>query len=173
VTDELRVLFVCTANICRSPFMELLARRLAGPSLAVSSAGTHGFLEHPMDATMATTLSERGVAPDAFASRRLTAGLIDASDVVLTAESSHRQFVLDEYPTAFRKVFTLGQFAEAVVRNPELAGRDLVVAAGARRPPSIPAHDVPDPYGRGRDAAAAAAAQIEDLLGSIIPALST
>jgi len=25
----LRVLFVCTANICRSPYMELLARHLA------------------------------------------------------------------------------------------------------------------------------------------------
>ena len=31
----LNVLFVCTANICRSPFMEITARELAGPDAAV------------------------------------------------------------------------------------------------------------------------------------------
>ena len=43
--SPLHVLFVCTANICRSPFMEMAARELAGPDAAVefSSAGTHGF----------------------------------------------------------------------------------------------------------------------------------
>ena len=30
-TEPLSVLFVCTANICRSPYMELLARHLARP----------------------------------------------------------------------------------------------------------------------------------------------
>ena len=30
MSDPLRVLFVCTANISRSPFMELTARSLAG-----------------------------------------------------------------------------------------------------------------------------------------------
>ena len=33
---------------------------------------------------------------------------------MLTAESSHRSFILDDHPGDFRKVFTLGQFAEAV-----------------------------------------------------------
>ncbi len=57
--DPLKVLFVCTANICRSPFMELVARQLAGPDAAVefSSAGTHGFRDHPMDDVMAGTLA--------------------------------------------------------------------------------------------------------------------
>ena len=47
----LNVLFVCTANICRSPFMEITARELAGQDAPVefSSAGTHGFREYPMD----------------------------------------------------------------------------------------------------------------------------
>ena len=43
--------------------MELAARELAGPDAPVefSSAGTHGFREHPMDEPMAGTLTERGV----------------------------------------------------------------------------------------------------------------
>lgn len=173
MTERLRVLFVCTANICRSPFMELLAGSLAGGRLIPSSAGTHGFTDHAMDDAMATTLTERGVPFEAFRSRRLTGALVDEADLVLTAEATHRQFVLEEHPTAFRTVFTLGQFAEAVRRNPGLFGRKLVAAAGTRRPPSIPDHDVADPYGCGPEAAAAGAAMMEDLLRLIVPALTS
>ena len=54
----MRVLFVCTANICRSPSMELMARALVGDGtdLAFASAGTHGFVDHEMDATMAAAV---------------------------------------------------------------------------------------------------------------------
>ena len=42
MSEPLRVLFVCTANICRSPAMELIARDLAGSAEVVfTSAGTH------------------------------------------------------------------------------------------------------------------------------------
>ena len=43
MSEPLRVLFVCTANICRSPFMEIYARSLAGDGVVVSSAGTYGM----------------------------------------------------------------------------------------------------------------------------------
>lgn len=172
MTGPLRILFVCTANICRSPFMELLTRQLAAGALQVSSAGTHGFEENPMDATMAVGLTDRGVSFEDFRSRRLTVELVDAADLVLTAEASHRQFVLEEHPAAFRKVFTLGQFAEAVRRSPELSGRELVAAAGARRPPTDPSQDVADPYRRGAEAAASSAERIEELLRVVVPALA-
>ena len=98
----LHVLFVCTANICRSPFMELTARHLAGPDATVvfSSAGTHGFREHPMDAVMADTLEPRGIATDTFLSRPLTATMVHEADLVLTAEGTHRTFILDDHPHA-------------------------------------------------------------------------
>ena len=44
----MNVLFVCTANICRSPFMELLARELTPEGAVYSSAGTRGFTDAPM-----------------------------------------------------------------------------------------------------------------------------
>jgi sulfate adenylyltransferase len=173
--DRLRVLFVCTANICRSPFMELTARELAGPDAAVTfaSAGTHGFREHPMDAVMAETLGARGLASDAFLSRPLTSELIEEADLVLTAEASHRTFILDDHPATFRKVFTLGQFAEAVrALDPGLTGRSLLQAAGQRRGGAGAMLDVRDPYGRGPEAAEACAAQIDELLRVVVPALT-
>ncbi len=47
----LRVLFVCTANICRSAYAEVAARHLLGASVAVSfsSAGTHGLPAQPLN----------------------------------------------------------------------------------------------------------------------------
>lgn len=174
----LRVLFVCTANICRSPYMELRARALLEDStgVAFSSAGTHGFRAHPVDPTMAAVLADRGVDAElvaSFSSRRLTRDLINDADLVLTAESSHRAFVLEDVPGAFRKVFTLGQFAESIDRvDPALTGAALVTAAGHRRAGAVDAHDVRDPYRRGRSAAEASADQIDSLLRAVLPRLS-
>jgi sulfate adenylyltransferase len=171
----LSVLFVCTANICRSPYMEITARHLAGPDAGVefSSAGTHGFREYPMDTVMANALAERGLDADEFVSRPLSAALIEDADLVITAEASHRAFILDDHAAAFRKVFTLGQVAEAVRHSPaDLDRDDLLRALGERRGASEPHFDVRDPYGRGPNAAEEAARQIDELLRVVVPALS-
>ncbi|WP_244930163.1 adenylyl-sulfate kinase [Nocardioides sp. W7] len=172
----LNVLFVCTANICRSPFMERLARHLAGPdaSIVFTSAGTHGFREHPMDDVMAATMGTRGVADDgSFASRPLDRDILEAADLVLTAEAAHRTFILDEQPQLFRKVFTLGQFAETVgVLDPALSGRDLIAEAARRRGAADAQLDVRDPYRQGPEAAETAAAGIETMLRVVVPALT-
>ena len=174
-TDPLSVLFVCTANICRSPFMELTARHLAGPDALVTftSAGTHGFREHSMDAVMASTLQTRGISADDFLSRPLTSALITDADLVLTAEGTHRTFILDDHPSSFRKVFTLGQFAEVVGQLPDdVTGRALLTAAGLRRGGATARLDVGDPYGRGPEAAETTAERIDELLRVVVPALT-
>ena len=53
------LLFVCTANICRSAYAQLMTEHLlAGRAgVQVSSAGTHGFRDHPMDPPMAAQLA--------------------------------------------------------------------------------------------------------------------
>ncbi|GAA4088760.1 adenylyl-sulfate kinase [Nocardioides kongjuensis] len=177
-TRSLRVLFVCTANICRSPYMELRSRALAGADSGIefASAGTHGFNAHRVDRTMAEVLSERGVSADlvnGFASRPLTDDLIEAADLVLTAEASHRQFVLEEVPGAFRKAFTLAQFAESVERvDADLHGAELVTAVGHRRAGTAEHHDIRDPYRRGKAAAEVSADQIDALLQSVLRRLA-
>lgn len=176
--EPVRVLFVCTANICRSPYMELRARALLAGREGVlfSSAGTHGFRAHKVDPTMAKVLADRGVDDElvgAFASRRLTRDLINEADLVLTAESSHRAFVLEDVPGAFRKAFTLGQFADSIDRvDAALTGAALVTAAGHRRAGAVDAHDIRDPYRRGRAAADVSADQIDSLLQAVLPRLS-
>ena len=171
MTEPLRVLFVCTANICRSPHMELTARALAGEDsgLVFASAGTQGWTDSPMSPEMAGTLTP-GTA-DTFRSRRINGAMLAEADVVLTAEASHRSWILEEHPQLLRKVFTLGQFYVAIERHPELRGRALVEAVAQRRTPARPADDVADPYRRGVAAAEVAAGRISTMLSVIVPRL--
>jgi sulfate adenylyltransferase len=172
------VLFICTANICRSPYMLLRAPERVGEDsgLVFSSAGTHGFIAKPADRTMAEVMLARGIDRDAiaqFRSRPVTKAMLEEADLVLTAEASHRQFLLDEVPSAFRKTFTLGQFTESLSRiDHTLTGHDLVSAIGHSRATTYATHDISDPYRRGLEAAADCADQIDGLLQTALSRLT-
>ena len=175
-TEPLKVLFVCTANICRSPYMELTARHLAGndPTLEFASAGTHGLTDEPMNQPMVDVLQPGTTGHDDFRSRRLTFAELEWADIVLTAEASHRQFILDDNPALFRKVFTLGQFIEAVADiGAGVHGRELLGELQRRRGPATADLDVADPYRRGARAARTAADHIDRLLRAAVTALSS
>jgi sulfate adenylyltransferase len=153
--------------------MELAARRLlpAGSAVVFSSAGTRGYDAAPMDAEMSARLE--GVDTASFRSRPLSRELLEEADLVLTAEASHRAFILDEQPALFRKVFTLGQAAAAIQRlDTGLPRAELLAGLARARGSADPALDVADPYRRGPEAAARAAADIERLLAVVVPALS-
>lgn len=169
----LTVLFICTANICRSLYAEGRTKQLLGgaSTLVASSAGTHGFVDQPLDAEMAVQLALRGeVAP--LSSRRLTGEIARGADIILTATAAHRMFVLDEWPSTARRLFTLDQCAQALASCTEgLTPREAVRAAYERRGPADPAGDIADPYRRGRAAAERAAERIDELLAAIVPRL--
>ncbi|MDQ1106733.1 adenylyl-sulfate kinase [Nocardioides zeae] len=172
VADPFRVLVVCTANICRSPYLQLALQAAAGETVEVTSAGTHGFVDKEMDAEMAAQAVARGLDPAAFRSRPLTRELVAEADLVLTAEARHRTFVLEEHPAAFKKVFTVGQFARGVAGLPDgTSPRDAVARLAASRP-SADGADIADPYRRGPAAAAACADHIDRLVTEVTPALA-
>ena len=52
---------MCTANICRSPFMEIYARSVVGDRVACLSAGTYGLDSQPMSHEMVVELGARGL----------------------------------------------------------------------------------------------------------------
>lgn len=170
------MLFVCTANICRSAFAQQLAQHLLGDdtSIRVASAGTHGWVDHPVDEPMAAELEARGATADGFASRALSMSMVDRADLVLTAAMSHRQFILDDRPTAVWRTFTLGQFARILPDVPaEARGRQVLAACRAVHRPATARDDVADPFRRGPEAAAVAAKHIDAMLRQILPRLAS
>lgn len=172
--DPFHVLFVCTANVCRSPSLEAMARHAApeGTDLVFSSAGTHGWTDQPLTDEMRAALPA-DLDTTGFRSRPLTPQILEAADLVLTAETAHRSLILEEQPELFRKVYTLGQFAQAVEQAPDGLTRDqLLEHVAAARRPADPALDVADPYRRGPEAAAGCVARLDELLHVVLPALS-
>lgn len=170
----LRVLFVCTANISRSPYAERRARQLLGDtsSLRVTSAGVPGCAGREMDPAMVVELEARGGSADGHVSRSVTGAVLEDSDVVVTVEFAHRLRIFEGWPEHAHKVWGLNQLADAVGRarvagrGPATLGSVLAVAG-----PDGLSWDVDDPYRRGRRAARRCADEIDAALAVILPAL--
>lgn len=133
----MRLLFVCTGNVCRSPVAERTARALLdtalGPSAAaigIASAGTQAVVGAPLHPLARTALTDLGGEPEGFSARQLTAEHVQSSDLVLAMTRSHRDAVLLRAPGALRRAFTLTEVA-ALLRS------DAARSAGDHRPPAL------------------------------------
>ena len=72
MAEPLKVLFVCTANICRSPMMEVLLRDQLDPErFEIASAGVRGWEGAPIDSMVVLELARLGHEVTEFRSRPL------------------------------------------------------------------------------------------------------
>ena len=178
MTDQprpLRILFVCTANISRSPYAERRAAQLLAdfPMIQFSSAGIPGYPGRPMEDNMATVLRQRGASGEGHVSRSLTWEMIALADVALTFQFSQHMLILDAWPDHAPKVMGLLQFADIAERlyRPG-TGPNLISQASAAARPDGMTWDIFDPYGRGMAAAVACAAEIDAALARILPVVT-
>jgi len=74
--DYIRILTVCTGNICRSPAAERLLAAGLGDTAQVTSAGTGALPGYPMDAAMVPLVEAAGASTDGFAARQLTPAMV-------------------------------------------------------------------------------------------------
>lgn len=160
--NRFSILCVCTGNICRSPATELLLAAELGTSVAVRSAGTHALVGQPVAGPMDQLLRDFGTDSSAFVARRLTETLLQPTDLVLTMTRAHRTVVLNLWPAAVRRTFTLLEFARllegvdpSALPDGELQERlraAVPLAASRRRQVLDPAlDDVVDPYRQSAD----------------------
>ncbi|GAB3816153.1 hypothetical protein GCM10028820_14930 [Tessaracoccus terricola] len=164
-----QVLFVCTANICRSAYADVVARAAGVPGVEFSSAGTRALVDRAIDPPMAANVRAGEAA--AHSARQLTRDLVADADLILTMGADHRRYILDEWPTLGRKAFVIGHVARELAQLPEhvtLAG--LTEHLWQHRS-SNPDDEVADPYRRGDAAALAAATSIDGYLESITAGL--
>jgi protein-tyrosine-phosphatase len=119
----MRLLFVCTGNICRSAaadrLMSAWMAKSSGVRPQIRSAGTRAVDGRPMHPLTAAALDQHGVSAAGFASWRLTQEEVDWADLVLTMTTGHREEVLALRPGALRKVFTLREAAALAAHLPE------------------------------------------------------
>jgi protein-tyrosine phosphatase len=171
------VLYVCTGNVCRSPIAELLFRTWVSPSadVVVSSAGTQALVGQGIDGSSASALGQLGIDPTRHRARQFEPWMAADADLVLTAERAHRDLVITELPSAFRRVFTMKEFARLARHARPGRPQDVVAQLAALRgidgalDPS--ADDMPDPYRSPIPLAKSIAQQVTNTVHATIGAL--
>ncbi|MCP8967921.1 low molecular weight protein arginine phosphatase [Ectobacillus ponti] len=104
------ILFVCTGNTCRSPMAEAVLRHQSKGRFEVKSAGVFAAVGSDASQHAKSALAEQSIDIN-HTSRQLTEELIKWADLVLTMTRGHKEIVMQSFPGAADKVFTLYEYA--------------------------------------------------------------
>lgn len=187
--DPVRLLTVCTGNICRSPYAAVLLQHglsWARPgAFEVTSAGTHALVGRPMDGGSRRLLEAKGVPVTTAPARLLVAPAVARQAMVLVMSDRHRDDVLDECPSVHRRTLGIVDLADALLEvSRTYSWPHLLADAGAKEvrarwsvlPEMLLAvgvtptgvTEVEDPYGQGPEAFDRMAGAIDRAVRTIV-----
>lgn len=186
-----QIAFICTGNICRSPYAELTLGALVRESplagcVAAFSAGVHAVIGHDMDTCSAAIYAKNfGTDPPPHPARQLTEELVTQSDLLLVMEAEQRRTLLGRYPQAFPRTFLLTEYViicRTLVNSgsvsqarsgstPATRLRALTADAARHRSLGAGAADIADPYHRSKEFHEKVAGQIRRQLDELMSIL--
>jgi len=141
----MKILTICTGNICRSPMAEgFLKRDLEG--IAIDSAGLGALVGEPADPHAIQCMIDRGIDISAHRARQLEPEFLQGTEIVLTATRAQVGEVERLFPWTKGRVFRLGHWL---------------------------GHDIDDPYRNGIDAFRLSCHTVERAIESWVPHLNT
>jgi len=109
------VLFVCTANICRSPMAAALFRsrlekeRPDWKEWRIESAGTWASDGESATKNSRLVMSQRGLDIHGHRSKTVTAEALESFDLILTMESGHKEALKVEFPSLSDRIYMLSE----------------------------------------------------------------
>ena len=108
-----KVLFVCTGNICRSPtahgvFRDLVIREGLGDRIVVESAGTHAYhVGEPPDHRSTAAAQDRGCDLRELRARQVVKSDFEDFDLILAMDRGHFGLLLSQCPPDRRESLAL------------------------------------------------------------------
>ncbi len=114
--SPMKIIFVCYANLCRSPlaegiFKQLLERFGKSDKAIVSSAGIHAYEGSPAHSKSIQVAKERGIDISEYGGVQLTKEMAKEADLILTLDESVKHHILSYYTNDSKKVVTLKECA--------------------------------------------------------------
>lgn len=105
----LKVLFVCTGNTCRSPMAEAIFNDKWSEKGEALSAGIFAAEGQKASEHTLSVLKENGIHLD-HQSSQVKPDQVTWATHILTMTAAHKEMLMDAYPEASDKIFTLKEY---------------------------------------------------------------
>ncbi len=163
--SQRRILFVCTANICRSPAAEYIARHFVTEQEYVFRSAGFMYDGRPITEKMAEAISKFGVEDShKHSSNIIDADTMDAAELILTMESRHLRDLTVKDRSVFDKTIPFKQ-AVSLLDRPMSLDEFLVSIEGREASSYFDERwDVEDPYKRSTKKYRDASEEIKNLV---------
>lgn len=127
--STLRVMFVCSGNICRTPMAAGFARRefrKRGIDAMVVSAGTLGITGKPAASCGQMAMKEKGIDISDHYSQGVQRAMVEAADWVVVMSPRHETFLMDRLPYVSEKLVRMWEYApDDVAQIDDPVGQDI------------------------------------------------
>ncbi len=122
-----QILFICTANICRSPMAEYLTKKMLIKNHLAFRVASAGFLEggFPISKGSRIFLTENNIDASKHISQKVNRQIVQDSFLILTMTEMHKQRLLELEPNAVYKVFTLSEYCDFSIDIDDPYGLDV------------------------------------------------
>ncbi len=111
----MKILFVCTANICRSFMAENIFKKISAErgigDISVMSASLINMNGALADHKAVEMLEENGINVSGHKSILLTKDMIAKADMIIVMTNQHKEKIIENYPDAIDKTFLLKPFS--------------------------------------------------------------
>jgi len=125
------VLFVCTANMCRSPmakvlFEEIIRNEGEREEWWIDSAGVSALDGESATNNTQLVAAERGLDLSAHRSAPATRPVVEPFSLVLVMEQRHRQMMQEAYPEFADRIYLLTEMTGGAADVHDPIGTDIV-----------------------------------------------
>lgn len=150
----MKIMFICTGNICRSAMAEGMMRKLVienNIDVEIYSCGIYAETGDFATYNAAQVAKEYNADISSHRATNIRESKIEEMDLILCATTSHKQSVLYLYPNLQGKVYTMKEYAKL-----DKNGQDM---------------DIKDPWGYDEVVYRKCASEIEECLEKIVEIL--